>query len=149
MTTELRFIAGAPLGRLCRWLRTLGFDCLYLADEKGGAPKETRSDRVYLTRHVDPSERGVIFIGEDRVFDQLRVMDSLISLKGRSVVPLSRCIRCNRPLVEAKRGEVKGEVPEHVFLSHDEFTRCPSCGRIYWPGTHVDRMGERIAEIFG
>ncbi len=148
MAGELRFIASPPLGRLCRWLRTLGFDCLYLHDEKPGGPKESRSDRIYLTRHVDPSEHRVLFIGEDGVFEQLKVMDVLIALKGRSV-PLSRCIRCNASLVNATRDEVKGEVPEHVFLSHDEFTRCPACARIYWPGTHVDRIEERISRILG
>jgi uncharacterized protein with PIN domain len=148
MTSEIRFIAAPPLGRLCRWLRTLGFDCLYLHHEQPEALGRLRSDRVYLTRHVDPAERRVIFIGADLVFDQLKLMDSLISLKGRST-PLSRCIECNTPLVDAARDEVKAEVPEHVFLSHDEFTKCPSCGRIYWPGTHVERMDERISELLG
>ena len=110
--------------------------------------KEVTSGRVYLTRRACRSGRQVIFIGEDGVFDQLRVMESLLSLRGRST-PLSRCIRCNAPLVDASRDEVKREVPEYVFLAHDTFRRCPSCGRIYWPGTHVNRMEERITELFG
>lgn len=145
MTTELRFAAAPSLGRLCRWLRTLGFDCIYLERED---PQALRSaaDRIYLTRHADTG-RGVIFIDQDGVFDQLRVMDDLISLKGRCA-PLSRCIRCNAPLAGADRRLVKDRVPEYVFDSHDRFTMCRSCGRIYWPGTHAGRIRDRISELF-
>ncbi|MBN2224647.1 MAG: hypothetical protein JW765_08240 [Deltaproteobacteria bacterium] len=147
MTTELNFTASPALGRLCRWLRTLGFDCIYLHQEDRTAPDRSCSDRIYLTRHVDPNERSVIFIGQDKVLDQLKVLDMLISLKRRCVA-LSRCIRCNTTLINMNRHTAKLEVPEHVFISHDRFTRCPSCGRIYWPGTHVDRMEERISKLF-
>lgn len=74
-------------------------------------------------------------------------MDRLISLKDRCR-PLSRCIQCNTPLVTAEKGLVKQKVSEHVFLSHDTFTRCRSCGRVYWPGSHVDRIVERISRLF-
>ncbi len=148
MSTELRFTAAPPLGRLCRWLRTLGFDCVYLHKEGQTDSDRSSAGRIYLTRHVDPTERRVVFIGQDDVFDQLKVMNILISLKGHSD-PLSRCIRCNTPLVNATPLAVKQEVPEHVVLSQSEFRRCPSCGRIFWPGTHVDRIQERIARLFG
>jgi uncharacterized protein len=147
MAAELRFLAAPPLGRLCRWLRTLGFDCVYLEHEQADHHRPP-GGRIYLSRHADAAGRQVLFIGRDGVFDQLRVMDRLVSINGRSR-PLSRCIHCNTPLAAADRLLVKQVVPEHVFLSHDRFTRCRSCGRIYWPGTHVDRIEERIVRLFG
>ncbi len=103
-------------------------------------------DRIYLTRHADLIGRGVIYIGEDRVFDQLRVMNRFISLR-RAADPLSRCVECNAQLVDVGRQDVKGEVPEHIYITYERFTRCPSCKRLYWPGTHVDHMREKIEEI--
>jgi uncharacterized protein with PIN domain len=148
MDTRPRFIAAPPLGRLSRWLRTLGFDCVYLRREQRPSADRDDAEAIYITRHADPAGRHVIFIGQDRVFDQLKVMDMLIRLKGRCD-PLTRCIRCNTALVDVGRKEACGRVPEYVLQSHDRFSGCPSCGRIYWPGTHVDRMEERIAALFG
>jgi len=147
MAAELNFTAAPSLGRLCRWLRTLGFDCVYLHQEAPAQLDRSCAGRIYLTRHIDPEQRHVIFIGQDKVFDQLRVMDILISLKHRSN-PLSRCIHCNTALIDSNRCAAGREVPEHILQSHDRFTTCPSCGRIYWPGTHVDRMKERIRDLF-
>jgi len=148
MNAELKFSAAPPLGRLCRWLRTLGFDCIYLNSEEAPAPNESSPDRIYLTRHADTTRRHVLFIGQDIVFDQLRAMALLVPIKGRCR-PLSRCIQCNVPLETAERVLVKQEVPEHVFLSHDRFSRCRSCGRVYWAGTHADRIHDRIMRLFG
>jgi uncharacterized protein with PIN domain len=105
-----------------------------------------QEDRIYLTRHADPKGRRVIFIGEDKVSDQLSVMNLLISLKDEAD-PLSRCIECNEPLTDLPREAAAGRVPEHVFITHHEFTHCPRCGRVFWPGTHVDRMEDIIGEI--
>ncbi len=147
MNAELRFLAAPPLGRLCRWLRTLGFDCMYLEHEQPVALHQSTGARIYLSRHVDTTRRHVIFIGPDAVFDQLKVMDMLVSLKDRCR-PLSRCIQCNTPLIMTDKHLIKQEVPEHVFLAHDRFTRCRSCGRVYWPGTHVEHIAERISRLF-
>jgi uncharacterized protein len=38
-------------------------------------------------------------------------------------------------------------VPDHVFATQSEFMECPSCARIYWPGSHADRMLERLTRI--
>jgi uncharacterized protein with PIN domain len=36
-----------------------------------------------------------------------------------------------------------------VFESHDTFTRCPDCQRIYWEGSHTHRVRTRIEKILG
>ena len=30
---------------------------------------------------------------------------------------------------------------------YEEFRRCTGCGRLYWPGTHFDRLAARLARI--
>ena len=57
----------------------------------------------------------------------------------------SRCLACNTPLEDVTPEEVKGEVPDYIFHTHQEFSRCPSCRKVYWAGTHYGHMA-RVVE---
>jgi uncharacterized protein with PIN domain len=46
-----------------------------------------------------------------------------------------------------RKDEVAGLVPEFVWSQHQAFWRCPDCGRIYWPGTHRQRMEEALRAL--
>jgi uncharacterized protein with PIN domain len=58
--------------------------------------------------------------------------------------PFSRCLKCNRILTSLLRTEAKDRVPEKIYQTYQEFHRCPVCGRIYWPGSHLERMREKL-----
>lgn len=53
---------------------------------------------------------------------------------------LSRCLECNSPIVEVNGEKIQDRIPEHVFLEQKEFYFCPRCERVYWKGTHFERM---------
>jgi uncharacterized protein with PIN domain len=59
---------------------------------------------------------------------------------------LSRCAVCNTTLERVSREDVASRVPPYVVRTQTDFRRCPGCGRVYWPGTHVDGMRERMGE---
>jgi uncharacterized protein len=61
---------------------------------------------------------------------------------------LSRCLICNVPVREVQREDVAGKVPEGVFQRSRTFHECPECGRIYWEGSHADRIKKRL-EVLG
>jgi len=63
---------------------------------------------------------------------------------GRLAKPFSRCLRCNTLLAQAGKDEVCHLVPVQVVLLHNEFLRCPGCGRVYWKGGHFRRMRQLI-----
>lgn len=73
-TDEPRFIADAMLGKVARWLRTLGYDTVY--------------------------------------------------------------------------DDVADRVPPRVLERNESFSRCPHCGRIYWEGSHTERMRRLIDRVF-
>jgi uncharacterized protein with PIN domain len=52
----------------------------------------------------------------------------------------TRCVVCNVPLEEGS-GEA---APERVRTRCTTFLRCPSCGRTFWEGTHVERLRRRF-----
>jgi uncharacterized protein with PIN domain len=60
---------------------------------------------------------------------------------------LSRCLDCNARLASADRQSLERRVPAHVFASHTEFMVCPGCGKVYWSGSHADRMVERLRRL--
>ncbi|MBI2882161.1 MAG: Mut7-C RNAse domain-containing protein [Candidatus Tectomicrobia bacterium] len=61
--------------------------------------------------------------------------------------PLSRCIRCNEPLAEVSRAEAAPEVPDFTWATQGRFQRCPVCRRVYWPGTHRERILAALAAL--
>ena len=150
-----RFLADCNVGRLARWLRVLGYDAVYepvLPDAQIVA-RALAEGRVLLTRDVDMMRRRAIVGGSvqavllraDSVQDQLRQVLTQLALEPTQA--LSRCIDCNTVLKPRSRGAVAGRLPPYVRATQDRFSECPSCARVYWPGTHWERMRERIAAL--
>jgi hypothetical protein len=42
---------------------------------------------------------------------------------------------------------VKNLVPDRVFETQTQYTQCPACHRIYWPGTHWEAMGKELQDL--
>jgi uncharacterized protein with PIN domain len=140
-----RFAADAMLGRLARWLRLLGFDTSFEAH----VPDETLvrrallEERTVLTRDRRlPEEWTLVPVCVLRAEDlrgQLAELGLRFAL-GAHARPFTRCNRCNAPLEPATPEAIAAGVPRRVRASQRDFLRCPSCGRIYWAGSHVARI---------
>jgi hypothetical protein len=147
---EPRFAADAMLGRLARWLRLLGFDTSFEAH----VPDETlvrralAEQRTVLTRDRRLPEEWtlvpVCVLAAEDLRGQLAELGARFALAAHAR-PFSRCNRCNEPLAAATPEQVRAGVPRRVRGDHHEFLRCPRCGRIYWPGSHVARMRALLA----
>ena len=149
-----RFIADAMLGRLARWLRLLGFDVLYYrdADDLELMRIARAEGRTILTRDTRLDRRmgsgASVLISSDHLREQLLQMRDLLDFGFAA--PQGRCDVCNGLLEEvADRCEVRDLVPEHVYRSSPAFFRCPSCGRIYWQGTHYRSFQEGLDALRG
>ena len=146
-----RFLADVMLGRLARWLRIIGYDTLYFRDmdDRELIRRAIEDDRILLTRDRELSRRdgfGVLLItGEDlesQLAQVLQTMDSKPGI-GRSI----RCPRCNRALVDVPRDAVRDMVPRYVWVTQRDFSRCPGCGKIFWKGTHWERIKRRLRRV--
>lgn len=150
--TELRFIADTMLGKLARWMRTLGCDVEYFndIDDAELVGKAVAEKRMILTRDTlllkRRAARGTSFFVEgDHVAAQLRQVAERFGLPDKPA--LTRCLRCNRPLEYLEKEAAKDRVPPYVFETQEKFSHCPSCGRVYWAGTHRQRMEEDVARF--
>lgn len=147
---EKRFLADAALGRLARYMRMLGYDVAY-ARNRGGAEvlRETlRTGRILLTRRRDLAAREDItafLVEDDDVLAQLTEAAKRFDLRFTADA-MARCIECNEPLDAVSKEEVRELLPPHVKKTQEKFARCPSCGRIFWPGTHYARAVARLLD---
>jgi uncharacterized protein with PIN domain len=151
---RMKFLADRMLGKLAKGLRMLGYDTVYYRGENAYPliKLAREEDRVILTRNTKlipkrPEDR-IIRIGEDKPLLQLRelIQKEVISLNEENL--LSRCLLCNIPIEEIRRGEAEGKVPDFIFYQQKEFFRCPQCLRIYWQGSHQENMQKKVEELF-
>ncbi len=147
-----RFAVDKMLGRLATWLRLLGLDTAYGPHLSGRALLHLarREQRVVLTRdtRLARSARNVplLFVSADCFRDQLKQV-----LAAFGIDPLrnflTRCSRCNQPLHDLPRDRAAPFVPAYVRDTAERFAQCPRCHRIYWPGTHAERMRRELAAL--
>lgn len=144
-----RFAVDKMLGRLATWLRLVGYDATYgshLASSSLIRHARTE-DRAILTRdhRVLRAAQGlsVTFIASNDFRQQLRQVILTNHLDPFAEL-FTRCTTCNTPVVALPKAAVVDDVPAYVFATQQRFVRCPSCGRIYWAGTHLDRVREQL-----
>jgi uncharacterized protein len=140
-----RFAADAMLGRLARWLRLLGFDTSFEAhvSDEALVRRALAEARIVLTRDRRLPEEWtsapVFLLRAEELRGQLAELGAHFALASHAR-PFSRCNRCNAPLEPASEAQVLAQAPPHVRAAQRDFLRCPSCGRLYWAGSHVARM---------
>ena len=149
----MRLAADATLGKLGRHLRSTGFDTLCQHQSRDGDFFGTTSgDRVILTRtrllKVRFDSRALVFIRDNDPFQQMKQVVRELNIGWCDVNLFSRCLECNDNLLAVDRETVTGRVPAYVWYSHPTFHACGKCGRIYWAGSHHDRMCKRLFSIF-
>jgi len=147
---DTRFIADAHLGGLARLLRMLGFDTLYSSELTDGQIRATGhiEARVVLTRDRELLKCRTIthgcFVHSLRPEDQLREVVDRLQLMA-SARPFTRCLHCNLPLIFIDKEAVADRLPARVAALYQRYSWCEGCDRIYWEGSHWQRM----RQLFG
>lgn len=149
---EIRFVLDVHLGRLAVYLRLLGFDTLYRNDyaDKELAHVSSSQARVLLTRDRGLLKRSVVTHGywvrstspPQQLVEVLRRFDLFASLK-----PFNRCLHCNGLLEVVDKETISDRLPPKTRQYYDEFHCCLDCARIYWPGSHFQRMQQFIQSV--
>lgn len=150
---ELRFACDAMLGRLARWLRFAGFDTTFLPDTPDPAVAgEARAEgRWLLTRDrrlAAAAGPRVVLLRTRTVGEQVAELRVRLPLAACPERFLTRCSCCNDALVEVSREAVRNRVPPFVAMRASRFFSCPGCGRVYWPGTHPQRITRTLEAWF-
>ncbi|MCI0667766.1 MAG: Mut7-C ubiquitin/RNAse domain-containing protein [Methylococcaceae bacterium] len=147
-----RFVVDSNLGRLARYLRLLGFDCLYRNDYTDDriARIACEHHRIVLTRDRVLLRRRIIthgyFVRES--MPRLQVGEVLKRFDlYRSIAPFTRCSRCNGPLEKVDKQTIESRLEPLTKIHYHEFRICADCGQIYWQGSHHARARRLIQEF--
>lgn len=149
-----RFLADAHLGGLARFLRMLGYDTLH---KNAFSDDEIRrlaweEHRIVLTRDRDLLKCREIaygcYVHARKSEAQLREVAARFGLAA-GARPFTLCLACNLPLAPASVEQVRAYAPQPVLERYRVFLRCCGCQRIYWPGSHFERMQHAISNLVG
>lgn len=146
----MRLVADAMLGRLARWLRVLGYDTVYdtRLDDAALARLARAEGRLLLTRDRQlAGRRGLrsLLVASDRLNEQLRQVLGVVATPGAAI--FGRCATCNGLLEEVDRQSAERRVPEYIWETHSDFALCRGCGRLYWRGSHYDRVAGALGAV--
>lgn len=149
-----RFVLDVHLGKLARYLRMLGFDTLYENDctEDRLLLISNNERRILLTRDrellQDPSvERALLIKSEDPRLQLAQVLERFDLFNATAV--FQRCVCCNNLVESVAKQDILFRLPPKVRIGFDEFQRCRFCDKIYWKGSHFERMQEFIRSALG
>ena len=150
----MKALCDQMLGTLAKWLRLFGFDTFYANSEMEDeellqvAKKE---DSVIITRDKQLIVRGkkeklpVIEVNTTDLDEQLNLVLKNAAIDQKAI--LSRCSICNTILDEIEKSEVKGKVPTKIFERNEKFWFCSKCDKVYWMGSHYERILNKIEKI--
>jgi uncharacterized protein with PIN domain len=101
-------------------------------------------DRRLVQRRL---ARNHLLILSDVVDEQVRQVLEELEIRPDPGRLLGRCLRCNLATEPIPADEARARVPPWIARTQEEYRICPACGRIYWPGTHVERMKRRLERM--
>lgn len=150
----MRLACDEMLLRVGKWLRAAGYDT---AIAPRGAPDEAvvqlaaSEERLLLTCDkrmlplLEAAPIAWLMLATSRARDAVPVLVDTLGLDLR-FSPWSRCLTCNVPLEDLARSalppEWRAKAPPCKELFH-----CPSCRHVFWEGSHVRRLDQRLASL--
>lgn len=154
MTQPLLFACDAMLGGLARWLRAAGYDAAWGADidDWDLIRLARRESRVLLTSDTGIFKIGIVRDGDVPALfiphglsklEQLTFVMQKLNLSRRD----PRCMACGGDLVAVAKEQVRDRAPPRSYAWLDRFYECRRCGRLFWEGTHWQRIVQILEKM--
>ena len=143
-----KFFVDAMLGNIARKLRFFGYDTKYFPNinDKEIIFLSKQEDRILLTRDKDLANKATKEKIENILFESKSEADQLIQIAKNNVIRKFlidfnkiRCSLCNERIEFIKREQVLEKIPVGI-KNNKEFWICKKCDKIYWRGTHIEKL---------
>ena len=142
---EARFVVDVNLGRLAKYLRLLGFDTK--TDGRWHDPElvevAVAESRMLLTKDRPLLKRSAVTHGY--LVRAVHPTEQLVEVVRRfglveEMQPFSRCMECNGIPGSVNKADVDHLLEPLTRRYFHEFRQCPDCRRIFWRGSHFERL---------
>ncbi|WP_045222053.1 Mut7-C RNAse domain-containing protein [Desulfonatronum thioautotrophicum] len=150
--SQVIFLVDENVHRLAKLLRVVGLDaadCKGMGDSEIAAEAE-RSSRILLSRDHHLLKRSRVTWGRlvrsQQPWEQLSEILNLFGLKA-CLRPFTRCVYCNCGLQARSKEEVLDRLEPLTKRYYDTFFECSECNRIFWPGSHHERLMDRLQSL--
>jgi uncharacterized protein with PIN domain len=126
-----------------------GFDALYRNDYEDHEIIEVarKEKRIILTRDLGILKNSKVthgyFIRSQNPGLQIEEVIKRFQLESR-IRPLCRCIDCNGNIVRVEKKAIDHMLEENTRRYFEEFFQCTGCNKIYWEGSHFEKMMDRF-----
>lgn len=147
-----KFVFDVHLGTLARYMRMLGFDVLY---ENNYTDDEIVKLSIKEKRTILTKDRGILkrnevthgyFVRNIQPEKQLKEVVERFQLRN-GIKEFTRCFNCNTLLEKTELEKIEYLVPPKVKEFQKEFYYCIKCGKVYWKGSHYEKMKALIDRI--
>ena len=137
---------------MAKYLRICGFDTLFKSDYTDPVMVEIaeKEKRIILTRDRAILKNSRVthgyWIRSQKHDEQIREVISRFDLKNH-IRFFTRCTICNASLKEVNKEDILDQLKEKTRRYYSEFKRCPDCNRIFWCGSHYEKMTALITHL--
>lgn len=150
------FVVDAMLGNLAKKLRLLGYDSTYFSsieDEKLITIAKNEK-RVILTKDEqltkaaqNQNAKAILIRGNDE-YEQISQINASIRLEKFVIdTNSSRCVICNGKLLPIEKYRIINKIPDGILEREEKFWSCDGCKKIYWKGSHFEKLQEFVNEL--
>lgn len=149
---DLKFITDVHLGKLTKYLRLCGFDTSY---NTGLNDNEIINISLSDKRAILTRDKGLLknkqvthgyWIRSQHLNEQLKEVFNRFDLKNL-IRPFTRCMECNGTLIDVSKEQILDYLLPDTRQYYQEYKKCPECDRIYWEGSHYEKMKKNIENI--
>ena len=147
-----RFVLDVHLGRLANFLRMLGFDTLYRNDydDPTLADISAAENRILLSCDLKLLTRKQVeygyFVRSRDPAEQIIEVSRRYQLNEHPQT-LDRCINCNGTIQEVNKKDIQHQLLPLTRKHYQQFFQCDHCKKIYWEGSHFEKMQALIEAI--
>lgn len=146
---RLAFLVDENVAGLVPLLRSLGLDTAYdrTWNDERIARRAEEEQRVVLSRDRALLKRSRITHG--RLIRTQNVDAQLVEVMNHYFFrdaerPFTRCLRCNVLTHPVDKAAIQHRLEPKTRLHYDRFHLCPVCDRIFWRGSHYDKIIARF-----
>jgi len=147
-----RFILDVHLGKLAKYLRLFGFNTIYhnaYSDDEIEL-QAVVENRIVLTRDIGLLKRSNInkgyWLRAQQTKKQLQEVFQRFQL-GNQCKPFTLCMVCNGNIRSVDKQDVLHDLMPDTIQSFERFYQCQSCQKIYWKGSHYEKLEKLVESI--